>query len=269
MSTAILPAMPLPSARSAPAGTVFLPREHGSWSLALEPLALGLLSAPSWAGGALVAAALAGFFARRPLKAALGALATPRRVAARKALVVLSGLAFAGCSEMVVLAPWTAAWPLLPAAVLGLVFTWFDSQGESRAAAAEIAGSAAFACLPAAMATLAGLSAATALALAVLALARSVPTVLVVRGYLRMAKGGAPARTLPLLATGSAALALLALGAAQLAPRVAGLLGVLLLVRAAWLLGPWRPAWPASRIGMLEALLGLLCVGVMAAAYRA
>lgn len=60
-----------PLVRPASVGTVFLPKEHGSWSLALEPLALGLLVAPSLAGGALAGAVLAGFFARRPLKAAL------------------------------------------------------------------------------------------------------------------------------------------------------------------------------------------------------
>ncbi|HQY06456.1 MAG TPA: YwiC-like family protein, partial [Lacunisphaera sp.] len=66
--------------RAAPVpGAVFLPKEHGSWSLALEPLALGLLLAPSAAGGALLAAALAGFFARRPLKTALTAPASARR----------------------------------------------------------------------------------------------------------------------------------------------------------------------------------------------
>jgi hypothetical protein len=40
---------------------VILPKEHGSWSLALEPIALGLLVAPSWAGGSLAVAVLAGF----------------------------------------------------------------------------------------------------------------------------------------------------------------------------------------------------------------
>ena len=39
-----------------------LPNEHGSWSLALEPLALGLLVAPSAAGAALGLAAACGFF---------------------------------------------------------------------------------------------------------------------------------------------------------------------------------------------------------------
>ncbi|MES1167658.1 MAG: YwiC-like family protein, partial [Oleiharenicola lentus] len=55
---------------SPPATAIFLPREHGSWFLVLEPLALGLLVAPSSAGGALAVATLAAFFMRRPLKPA-------------------------------------------------------------------------------------------------------------------------------------------------------------------------------------------------------
>lgn len=250
-----------------PATPVFLPKEHGSWSLALEPLALGLLIAPSWAGGALAAAALAGFFARRPLKAALDLADSPRREVARRALGLLAGLAAVGLAEVLVLAPWTAFWPLLPTAVLGAVFAWFDAQGESRAAAAEVAGSAAFACLPAALAVLAGLPATVALALAVLALARSVPTVLVVRTCLRLAKGALAARTVPLQVSALALVASWILVAREAAPAVAGLLASLLFLRSLWLLGPWAPAWPAKRLGLLEAVLGLLYVVLMAAGW--
>ena len=70
MASNVLTAEPILSETAPRRGAVFLPREHGSWSLALEPLALGLLVVPSAAGAALAAAALAGFFARRPLKAA-------------------------------------------------------------------------------------------------------------------------------------------------------------------------------------------------------
>ena len=58
---------------------LILPREHGSWSLALEPLALGMLAAPSKPGVTLVAAALSGFFLRRPLRLVLSGKPDPRR----------------------------------------------------------------------------------------------------------------------------------------------------------------------------------------------
>jgi hypothetical protein len=48
-----------------------LPKEHGSWSLAIEPVVFGLIAAPSVAGGWFGLAVLAAFFARRPVRIAL------------------------------------------------------------------------------------------------------------------------------------------------------------------------------------------------------
>lgn len=252
-----------------PVASVFLPKEHGSWSLALEPLALGLLVAPSWAGGALAVAAVAGFFARRPLKASFDAVPSARRLASREALVMWMALAVAAMFEVLVLAPAPALWPLAPAAALGGIFAWFDAQGDSRAAGAEVAGSAAFALVPAAIATLAGWPVAAALALAGVALMRNVPAVLTVRGYLRLAKGGSVNRPVAVLAGAAGGAVSVTLVAFGLVPAAAGLFGAVLFVRVLWLLGPWRPAWPARRVGMFEALLGVAGVAAIAAGYRA
>src|SRR5215472_11598321 len=73
-----------------------LPKEHGSWSLALEPVALGLLIAPSVAGGALAVAAVAVFFLRRPLKLGLAAKTDPRRPMAVACISILLLLALTG-----------------------------------------------------------------------------------------------------------------------------------------------------------------------------
>jgi hypothetical protein len=260
MSTAIL-SLSSPSVPARPVAaraTVFLPKEHGSWSLALEPLALGLLVAPSWAGGALAGAVLAGFFARRPLKASFAAGDPIRRRESREVLVMWGALALAGLFEAGVLGGWGALWPLLPAAALGLVFAHWDGQGEGRSSVAELAGSAAFALVPAALVTLAGGSPLVALTLAALVLARSIPAVVTVRHYLRAAKGAASSPAWPVLASGVAAAGLLGLVLAGAAPRVAAVLGAALFVRTIWLTGPWRPAWPARRIGQAEAMLGLV-----------
>src|SRR5437764_14320935 len=48
--------------------TIALPVEHGGWGLSLEPVALGLLVAPSLPGLFLSVATLAAFLARHPLK---------------------------------------------------------------------------------------------------------------------------------------------------------------------------------------------------------
>jgi hypothetical protein len=57
----------LPPAAARPSALwrdLVMPREHGSWSLALEPLLFGLIAAPSLAGGGLALAVVAAFFGR-------------------------------------------------------------------------------------------------------------------------------------------------------------------------------------------------------------
>lgn len=270
--TALLASLPRPAtarraAFATPVSPVFLPKEHGSWSLVLEPLALGLLVAPSSAGGALTLTALAGFFARRPFKACFAPSAT-RHLAAGLAVLIFSVLGLAGLSVVLVLGGITPLWPLLLAAPLGGLFAWFDAQNGSRAAAAEVAGSAAFALVPAALATLAGWSAGPALALAGLALTRNVPTVLTVRSSLRLSKGEPAGFFLPLLTAAGAAIGLTALGAFRVLPVWAVLPAWVLLARTLWFASPFRPSWPARKIGILEALLGVIYLVAIAAAYR-
>lgn len=269
------PATPSPSFRS-----VVLPREHGSWSLAFEPVAVGLLVAFSSAGAWLALAAAAGFFVRRPLKlAATLPSADPRRAAAFRWTALFAALALAALA-LAAAGPgawgahkqpwgWGALWPLLLALPGGAAFLWFDLRGEMREAEAELAGSAAFAVLPAAFATLAGWTAPAALALAALALARSWPTVLTVRSYLRIQKGRAPESAAAWAANGAAVLAVFLLVGRGLAPAVAGGLALVFFARTAVLLGPWRPAWSAKRVGQLEAALGVLFLAGLAIAYSA
>ncbi len=249
--------------------SLLLPKEHGSWSLALEPLALMLLVAPTAAGAALALAATAGFFARRPLKLAttLPAEDPRRRPAGRWALGLglFAGLALVGAAGLGSL---RALWPLLLAAPCGGLFLWFDRRHALREAEAELAGSTAFALLPAAGATLAGWPAPAALALAALALGRSLPTVLTVRAYLRLGKGQ-PADLRSPLAAATAAAALTGLLAQHhLVPVAAVAVSVLLGLRTGWLVGPFRPAWPARQVGFLEAGLGVVQLGLLAAAYH-
>lgn len=276
---------PVSAAASAePSVTAFrslvLPREHGSWSLAFEPVALGLLVAPSPAGAWLAVAAAAAFFVRRPLKlAATLPSADPRRAAALRWTLLFSACALAAfflsavspaflrnTQETSRLAP---LWPLWFAAPFGAAFLWFDLRGEVREAEAELAGSAAFAVLPATFAALAGWSTPAALALAALALARSVPTVLTVRAYLRFRKGLAPSALPAWGATLAATAGCLGLAWRGLVPALAGAVALLFLARSAVLLAPWRPAWSAKRVGMLEGALGFVFLISAALAYRA
>jgi len=241
----------------APRASVFLPKEHGSWSLALEPLALGLLLAPSLSGGALAVAAFAGFLLRRPWKAAFAAASVDSGRAAREAAVLLIILVIAGGFETLVLGNPAALWPVLLAVPGGLLFAYFDAQGEGRAAAAELSGSAAFAILPAALATLAGWPVLAALGLATLALARSIPTILTVRTFLRKRKGEPTDVTLPVLVACAAVATVLLFALTRSLSWLAVAAPALLLLRAIWFASPWRPAWTAKRVGMMEAVLGV------------
>ena len=257
------------SARALSLKHLLLPKEHGSWSLAFEPVVLMLLVAPSAAGAALAVAACAGFFTRRPLKLALTLPpADPRRSPSRTAAILfalLAGAALAG-------APWLGSlrllWPLLLVAPFGALFLWFDLRNAMREAEAELAGSAAFALLPAAGAILAGWPVPAALALAALTFARSVPTVLTVRTYLRLGKGESTS-ALPPLAAVTAALALVAYLAFQgLVPAAAVGLSAVLWTRTGWLLSGLRPNWPARKVGIMEAVLGVIQLGILTAAYH-
>lgn len=249
--------------------SLLLPKEHGSWSLAFEPVALGLLVAPSRPGLILAVAVIAGFFVRRPLKLAATLPADDGRrgpallwaiLFSVLALTCLGGAAFTGS--------WRALWPLLLCVPLGAIFLWFDLRNEMREAEAELSGSAAFALVPAAMATLAGWSAPAALGLAALMLTRSLPTVLTVRTYLRQSKG-LPAHPVGALASAGGTFAVIVgLGMYAIVPAAAGLLAAGLLLRSAIFLTALRPVWPAKRVGMLEAVIGLIYLGGLAVAYH-
>lgn len=241
-----------------------LPKEHGSWSLALEPLVLALCAAPSWAGVALSAAVFAAFLARRPLQATLG----PRAAAKTSGRPVATVIVLGACALLsTLLAGWwggfAALAALAPAAGLGAVFLWFDLRGGGREQTAELVGAAAFAGVPMGVAALAGWSWPAAGALAAVMLARLAPTVLVVRVYLRRRKGEAATPWIALLASGAAVAVGVLLAAEGRAPRLAVVLLGFLFVRALGLLIWPRPEWRATRLGIAEAVIGaVFAVGV-------
>jgi YwiC-like protein len=243
---------------------LILPKEHGGWSLALEPLALGLVAAPSAAGATLGAAVLAGFFLRRPAKMLLSGAGDERRPAALRAVVGLGVLAVAGLAVAAALAAPSRLWPLLPAALAGAIFVWFDSRNAGRGAAAELTGVVAFAFVPAALAAAAGWAPVPALALAAVMAGRSVPTVMTIRVYLRRLKGE-PVSRLPAVVASFAALAgFVVLVRAGLAPKVTVWAGALLVARTLVLLAPAALRLKANTVGLAEAGFGGILVLVLA-----
>lgn len=228
--------------------------------MAAEPIALGLLAAPSPAGVALALAVGALFFARRPWPFALGRCGSAHRRPALLLLALLAASAGAALLAAARLGGWPNLWPALLSLPPATVFLALEARGEARAAEAELAGAATFATLPAAFATLAGQDSAVALGLAAAMLLRSVPAVLVVRAFLRRRKGQ-PVPAFPALAASAAAvIATAALHHAGLANVFIVSATVLLLLRALWLLGPAAPALRAPVLGALEAAFGVVFV---------
>lgn len=244
-----------------------LPKEHGSWAFAFEPIALGLLIAPSAVCGWLALSMALAFFARRPLRTAMGDTRPRYRAAARQALIACGAGALLAFGAAIACGGFTWLPWLLPTAAAGAIFLGFDLQKAGREGVAETAGVAAFAFLPAAFLAAAGATSSAAVAAAVVMLGRAVPTVLCVRACLRAAKTGthqvAPALIAALVALGAA----IGLARAGLAPVAAAWLLAALAGRAALLLVFPRPALRARTLGIIETVIGISFVLVTAATW--
>ncbi len=172
---------------------VALPTEHGGWSLTLEPVLLGLLVEPSWAGLAIGVAALLAFLARTPLKLALvdrhrGRDLERTRLARRVAATELAVLAVLGALALV-LAEEPFWWVLVLAAPLVAIELWYDIRSRSRRLTPELAGSIGVAAVVAAIILAGGGSDRLAAGLWCVAAARAIAAISFVRVQLRRSKG--------------------------------------------------------------------------------
>ncbi len=235
--------------------SIFLPKEHGSWSLALEPVVFGLLVVPGPASVALALGAVAAFFSRRPFKTTI----TAPRQDALLTLAMLTTATSGGFALAIIFGSFSAMWPLLPTLPLALLYLYWDRQNENRAVSAELAGSSLFAFIPAAMATLNGHDWRFALSLSAVMLARSAPAVITVRTWLRRRKGRAasliPAIAVTMLALGSITL----LWQTGDTPWVAHAL-ILFSCARLTLLFKSEVHWSAKHVGMAEAAFGILYI---------
>jgi len=244
------------------------PREHGSYSLALEPLLLGLLAYPSWPGMLVATTALAGFLARRPLRLWLTGKPADRQIAQVVLLGLGSVMAVALSLTVALTGVSWMAW-LLPTGLAAILFLHFDLQGNGREGTAELAGAAAFAWLPAVLAILAGTQPTAAAAIAIVVAGRSLPTVLVVRARLQGQRRGSVSVE-PALFASTLALVLTAIGAhLNLAPAAAVAFSGLFLMRAVVVLNRPLPRLRARQLGMIEAVLGTSFVLVCALTWPA
>lgn len=241
---------------------VALPNEHGGWGLTAEPIVLGLVVAPSWAGGAIGAAAALAFLARTPTKIALGDLRRRRvlprtRLAGTIALVELAllvALALVGTAAAAgpVLVPLIAVAPLLAVELA------YDIRARGRRLVPELAGSVGISGVATMIALAAGATSAVAFGLWFVLAGRAIAAIPWVREQVRRIHGRAPNRR-PLLVSDAVALASAVAAVALDFQLIGGALAVATVV-ALQRLSELRPIASAKVIGISQTVLGLLVV---------
>lgn len=249
--------------------TVALPVEHGGWSFLIEPLVLGLVVAPSAAGGWLAVSAVAAFLARQPLKL----MALDRKRGARYPRTELAEQFFAGYALLAVLSGCVALArggmsplvPLATAAPFALAALGRDFEGRGREALPEIAAGLALGASSTAIVLAGEGEARTAWLAWALGAGRTITAVLYVRARVRVDRDAGKASRFalarPVLAAHAAAV-LLALGAARagwISP-IAASAFALLLLRAVHGLAPGQTAIRPQVLGVQEVIVGLACL---------
>lgn len=249
--------------------TIALPTEHGGWGITLEPVVLGLLVAPSFAGAGLALATVGAFLARHPFKIVAGDRRRGRRFArtpyAERFTLVYAAAAFEGMLLALFSAQGYAfLLPLAAAAPLAALQLWYDAKGRSRGLLPELAGSVAMGAVACSLALAGGAGWPLALGLWALLAARFVPAILYVRARLTELHGKEFERWPSLFAHAAALVAVVALAAFGLLPWLAAAATAVLLARAAY---GFARRWPstAKGVGFGEIAFGALTVAAAAA----
>jgi hypothetical protein len=242
--------------------SIALPTEHGGWGFTLEPILLGLLVAPSWAGLGLALATTGVFLARRPVKLVTTDLVRKRRLPRTRMAgwfaLGYGALSLAGLGLAVLTTTGQFWWPLVAAAPLAFLALRADAQSRNRGLIPELAGGIAMGSAVAAIAMAADWGWAAAFGLWLVLAARSYAAIILARAQVRRAKeqlydrGGVYAAQV-------AALLVVALAASlAIVPLLSALAIFLLGVGAFYSLS--RPPVPAKTVGWTQMVFGLLVV---------
>jgi YwiC-like protein len=236
-----------------------------------EPLLLGLVVAPSWAGLGVAIAAIGAFLTRHPAKLALAdrlrKASYPRTAVAERFILFYGAVTLAGVG--LALDRGAAGWwvPLALAAPLALIQLAYDARHQGRGLAPELLGGAALGSVAAAEMLAAGFAPAPAITTWVLVAAKAVSTVLYVRARLRYDRGLNPDRTSAVVANASALALSTVLAAGGRAPWLAVGAFALLLARAVYGLSPLHRRVRPQAVGVQEMAYGFSFVLIVALAY--
>jgi hypothetical protein len=250
---------------------VALPTEHGSWGMVAEPIVAALAIAFS-VGGVFVAIAFFGaFLMRQPLRVLLAERTAKRQLPqgkpARKYFVWFSMVFLAGAIGASVTAPLTSFWPLLLAGSLAALQIYYDSLRQSRRLAPELAGSVAISSSAAVIALAGGWASAAAVALWIVLICRSVPSIFYVRERLLLEKKK-PYSYYPSVIMSAATIPVTAaLAYYGLSSWIVAAMMTVLFIRAALGLSHYSNRRKAMQIGVLEVVFGTLTIAAIFVGY--
>lgn len=252
--------------------TVALPAEHGGWGFILEPILLGLLAAPSAASGWIALAALAVFLLHQPLRTALKDHLKGRRYtrtiwaerfAALYGLITLISLALALLNAQ------HPFWiPLVLAVPFALLQLRYEALNRGRELLPEIAGALALLWTVSVMALAAGWPLLESVVVWAVLAARTITSIVYVRARLRLEKGQS-IKVRPVMLLHLITLTILGiLAIVRLIPALVVVAFLMLFVRAAYGLSPYRQPAPARTIGFQEIAYGLVYMLITSVGYR-
>lgn len=242
--------------------SVAVPSEHGGWGLTFEPVLLGLIVAPSWAGVAIGVAAMLAFVARTPAKVVLVDSWRHRRLPRTRIAALIAAAEIAVLVVLLGVAAATASgpfWiPLLAAVPLLAIELWFDMRSRSRRLVPELAGTVGIGGVAAAIVLAADGGAILAAGAWLVIVARAVASLPFVRFQLRRVKHQPHRLWAQDLAQGAAvALAVIGVGVGWLPGMAAG--AVVALATVQLVLARTRPPRPVI-VGAQQLVLGLAVV---------
>ena len=248
-----------------------LPPEHGGWGFLIEPLLLGLLVAPSWAGASLGLGVVSASLLRQPLKIVwqdrqrrhrYARTVLAERFAALYGAVMALGFAGAvALGGVVVVLPFLFAVPLAGLALFSY------AQNHGRDLWPEMAGAGVLALSAFGIGLADQKSLGMAATLWLIPLARNIASILYIRARIRLDKGQPFSRTPAVLAHIAGIGAVGTLAALGYAPVLAMVAMSILLVRAVHGLSGHRQRVRVQTLGFLEVFYGLLTVAFTAAGY--
>ena len=240
--------------------SVALPAEHGGWGFLIEPMLLGMLVAPSWAGLWICLSALGVFLIHQPLRTALKDRLRGRRftrTAYAERFAAAYGVFGLGSFVLALLTAQAPFWiPLLFAVPLAGVQLLYESRNRGRELVPEVSGALALGATAPAIVLAAGCSPTLAALSWIVITLRVVPSILYVRTRLSVLHGRPISHRTSLIAHVMALIIGGVIWANGLVTWTALLALVLLLVRA--VVGLRQTNVPARTVGFQEMGSGLL-----------